>query len=246
MTVPSSASESMPTVRAGADHTGPMQQETDGTAGPASGRVTVRRGAIRAEYERASMLAVLDAGLVAHVGVVTDDGPIVLPMAYGRSDEWLYVHGSVANAALRAAADHDICVTVTMLDGLVIGRSVFHNSMNYRSIVVRGVARRVTDPAEHLQALRLVSDHNVETWSSGRAPTDAEVRQTMVLAVALDEMSAKIRGGDPVDEPEDLCGPHWGGHVPIRSVYGEAIPAEGLGSGIAVPDAVAALADSPV
>jgi len=223
-----------------------MQQHTDDTAGPASERVTLRRGTIRAEYDRAAMLAVLDAGLVAHVGVVTEDGPIVVPMAYGRSDDTLYVHGSVANAALRAAAGADVCVTVTVLDGLVIGRSVFHNSMNYRSVVVRGATRRVTEPAEHLDALRLVSDHIVSTWATGRTPTDMEIRQTMVLAVALDEMSAKIRGGDPVDEPEDLGGPHWGGHVPIRAVYGAPVPAVDLLAGIAVPEPVAALAGMPV
>jgi len=235
------ASESTLPAGDGVDHTGPMPQEIDSGAGPASGRVTVRRGALRAEYDRDAMLAVLDAGLVAHVGVVTEQGPIVVPMAYGRTDECLYVHGSVANAALREAADHDVCVTVTMLDGLVIGRSVFHNSMNYRSVVVRGVARRVTDPAEHLRALHLVSDHIVPTWVSGRAPSDIEIRQTMVLAVSLEEMSAKIRGGDPVDEPEDLDGPHWGGHVPIHSVYGRPVPSADLGAGIDVPAAVAAL-----
>ena len=188
-------------------------------AEPTTDRVRVRRGAIRAEYDRDAVLEVLDAGLIAHIGVMTDEGPIVLPMAYGRDDEWLYLHGSVANAALRAAVGQDICVTVTILDGLVVGRCPFHNSMNYRGVVVRGTARRVDDPDEHLTALRLVSDHVVATWDTGRAPSDAEIRKTMVIAVSLVEMSAKIRGGDPVDEPEDLDGPHWAGHVPIRSVW---------------------------
>ena len=155
-------------------HDGPMAAE------PSTERVRVRRGAIRAEYDRAAILEVLDAGLIAHVGVMTDEGPIVLPMAYGRDDEWLYVHGSVANAALRAAVGQDICVTVTIVDGIVIGRSPFHNSMNYRGVVVRGVARRVDDPDEHARALRLVSDHVVATWDTGRPPSDAEVRKTMV------------------------------------------------------------------
>ena len=140
-------------------------------------------------------------------------------MAYGRDDEWLYLHGSVANAALRAAVGQDICVTVTILDGIVVGRCPFHNSMNYRGVVVRGTARRVDDPDEHMTALRLVSDHVVATWDTGRPPSDAEIRKTMVIAVPLVEMSAKIRAGDPVDEPEDLDGPHWAGHVPIRSVW---------------------------
>src|SRR3954470_8926085 len=159
------------------------------TAEPASERVRLRRGAIRAEYDRDEILAVLDAGLIAHVGVMTDDGPIVLPMAYGRTDEWIYVHGSVANAALRAAAGTDICLPVTIVGGMVVGRCPFHNSMNYRGVVVRGIARRVDDPAEHVAALKLVSDHVMPTWDTAREPNAAEIRKTMVVAVALDEMS---------------------------------------------------------
>jgi nitroimidazol reductase NimA-like FMN-containing flavoprotein (pyridoxamine 5'-phosphate oxidase superfamily) len=213
---------------------------------PASDRVRVRRGAIRANYDRDAIFEVLDAGLIAHVGVVTDDGPIVVAMAYGRTDEWLYVHGSVANAALRAAAGQDVCVTVTIVDGIVVGRSPFHNSMNYRGVVVRGMARRVDDPDEHLAALRLVSDHVVPTWDAGRAPSEQEVRQTMVIAVPLVEVSAKIRTGDPIDVAADLDGPHWGGHVPIRSMWEAAVGAGDLGAGVAVPVAVAALEGRPV
>ena len=215
-------------------------------AQPASERVRLRRGPTRAAYDRETMLAVLDTGLVAHVGVVTDDGPIVLPMAYARTDEWLYVHGSAANAMLRAAVGHDICVTVTVLDGLVVGRSPFHNSMHYRGVVVRGVARRVEDPAEHLRALQLVSDHVVPTWDTGRLPTEREMRKTMVLAVPLTEMSAKIRDGGPGDEPEDLGGPHWGGHVPLLAAWGAPVPAADLDPSVAAPTAVAALRDRPV
>jgi nitroimidazol reductase NimA-like FMN-containing flavoprotein (pyridoxamine 5'-phosphate oxidase superfamily) len=208
---------------------------------PASERVRLRRGAIRAEYDRAAIFEVLDAGMIAHVGVVTDDGPIVLPMAFARTDEWLYVHGSVANAALRAAVGRDICVTVTIVDGMVVGRCPFHNSMNYRGVVVRGVARRVDDPAEHLEALRLVSDHVMPTWETSRPPSATEIRQTMVVAVALTEMSAKIRAGDPIDEPADLGGPHWAGHVPVRTVWEAPVPSADLTPGIAVPPGIAAL-----
>jgi nitroimidazol reductase NimA-like FMN-containing flavoprotein (pyridoxamine 5'-phosphate oxidase superfamily) len=216
------------------------------TAEPASDRVRLRRGAIRAEYDRDAILAVLDAGLIAHVGVVTDDGPIVLPMAYGRDDEWLYVHGSIANAALRAGEGQDICITVTIVDGMVVGRCPFHNSMNYRGVVVRGVARRVTDAAEHLRALKLVSDHVMPTWDTAREPNAAEIRKTMVLAVELVEMSAKIRAGDPIDEPEDVGGPHWAGHVPLRTTWEEAVDAGDLPAGIAVPDGIAILAGQRV
>jgi uncharacterized protein len=216
------------------------------TAEPASDRVRLRRGATRADYDRDTIFAVLDAGLIAHVGVVTDDGPIVLPMAYGRTDEWLYVHGSVANAALRAAAGTDICITVTIVDGMVVGRCPFHNSMNYRGVVVRGIARRVDDPAEHVAALKLVSDHVMPTWDTGREPNAAEIRKTMVIAVALDEMSAKIRGGDPIDEPEDIAGPHWAGHVPLRTTWEVPVHSQDLPDGISVPDGIAVLAGTRV
>lgn len=218
-----------------------MSDPGDHDPAPTSERVRVRRGAIRAEYDRDAIFEVLDAGLIAHVGVITDSGPIVLPMAYGRTDDWLYLHGSAANAALRAAVASDICVTVTIVDGIVVGRSPFHNSMNYRGVVVRGVARLVDDRHEHLDALRLVSDHVVATWDSGRPPTELEIRKTMVIAVPLVEMSAKIRTGDPIDEPEDLGGPHWGGHVPIRSVWEQALPATDLPHGVEVPPAIASL-----
>jgi nitroimidazol reductase NimA-like FMN-containing flavoprotein (pyridoxamine 5'-phosphate oxidase superfamily) len=222
----------------------PMQSVNG--SGPVSDRVRVRRGATRANYDRDVVFGILDAGLIAHVGVVTDDGPIVLPMAYGRTDEWLYLHGSAANAAMRAAVGHDVCVTVTLVDGLLVGRSPFHNSMHYRAVIVRGVARRVEDPGEHLAALRLVSDHVVATWDAGRAPTEREMRKTMVIAVPLVEVSAKIRIGDPADEPEDLDGPHWGGHVPIHASWGEPVASSDLRGGIACPPALRALAGREV
>jgi nitroimidazol reductase NimA-like FMN-containing flavoprotein (pyridoxamine 5'-phosphate oxidase superfamily) len=215
-------------------------------AQPQTDRVRLRRGAARGVYDRDAVFAVLDVGLVAHVGVVTNDGPIVLPMAYGRTDEWLYVHGSVANAMLRAAVGTDVCVTVTIVDGLIVGRSPFHNSMNYRSAVVRGVARRVSDPDEHLLALRLISDRVVPTWDAGRPPTASEIRRTMALAVPLVEVSAKLRTGGPADEPEDLDGPHWGGRVPIRSVWEAPIGASDLPAGVATPAALVALTGLPV
>jgi nitroimidazol reductase NimA-like FMN-containing flavoprotein (pyridoxamine 5'-phosphate oxidase superfamily) len=216
------------------------------TAEPASDRVRLRRGANRAEYDRDAILAVLDAGLIAHVGVTTDEGPIVLPMAYGRDDDWLYVHGSIANAALRAAAGHDICITITIVDGMVVGRCPFHNSMNYRGVVVRGLARKVDDPDEHLRALRLVSDHVMPTWDTARQPNAAEIRKTMVIAVPLTEMSAKIRVGDPIDEPEDVDGPHWAGHVPLTTTWEAPVDSCDLPAGVPVPDGIAVLAGQRV
>jgi uncharacterized protein len=208
---------------------------------PASERVRLRRGVHNAVYDRHAILAILDAAPVAHVGVMTPDGLLVIPMAFGRTDEHLYLHGAVANGALRAAVDNDVCVTVTLVDGLIVARSPFHNSMRYRSVVVRGVARRVTGE-EHVEALRLVVDHVVANWSTGRPPNADELRRTLVVAVPLDEVSAKVREGGPSDEPADLGGPHWAGAVPLRSTWGDPEPSPDLAPGIEPPPAVAALA----
>jgi uncharacterized protein len=170
----------------------------------------------------------------------------VIPMAFGYEGEWLYLHGSVANAALRAAAGEEVCVTVTVVDGLVVGRTPFHSSMNYRSVVVRGRARRVDDPAEHIRALAVVSDHIVATWDTGRPPTESELRRTFVLAVPLAEASAKVRTGDPKDEPEDLSGSHWAGTVPIDTTWRAPVPSGDLTAGIPVPAAFAGLEGTPV
>ncbi len=213
-----------------------------GDVTPASERIRLRRGAHLGSYDSGSVNAVLDAGVVAHVGVVTPEGPIVIPMGYGRDDEVVYVHGAVGNAALRAAAGEQVCVTVTVLDGLIVGRSPFHNSMRYRSVVVRGAARRVTAADEHMAALRLISDHVISTWEHARAPTDAEIRKTMVLAVPLAEASVKVRTGGPVDEPEDLDGPHWGGAVPLLATWGQPEPADDLVPGIAAPPSATGIA----
>jgi nitroimidazol reductase NimA-like FMN-containing flavoprotein (pyridoxamine 5'-phosphate oxidase superfamily) len=222
------------------------EDRTMSSTEPGSDRVRLRRMAQRGCYDRDAVFAVLDAGLIAHVGVVSDDGPVVLPMAYGRSDDWLYLHGSVANAALRAAVGADICVTVTLVDGIVVARSPFHNSMNYRSVVVRGTARRVDDAEERLAALRAVSDHVTPTWDAGRPPTQGELRATLVVAVALVEMSAKVRSGDPIDERADLDGPYWAGHVPIASSWGRPIPSADLRDRVDVPTAIASMTGRPL
>jgi nitroimidazol reductase NimA-like FMN-containing flavoprotein (pyridoxamine 5'-phosphate oxidase superfamily) len=221
------------------------RSKDDGIGQPTSERVTLRRGASRAAYGLDVVHAILDAGLVAHVGVPTESGPIVLPMAYGRTDDTLYLHGSAANAMLRAARSTEICATVTIVDGLVFARSPFHNSMNYRSVVVRGLARPVDDPAEHLEALRLISNHVVDNWEHGRAPNPVEIRKTMAIAVPLDESSAKVRVGDPLDEPEDLDGPHWAGTVPLRYSWDRPIPAADLGAGIETPPPIVAAFGEP-
>jgi nitroimidazol reductase NimA-like FMN-containing flavoprotein (pyridoxamine 5'-phosphate oxidase superfamily) len=207
-------------------------------AEPPSDRTRVRRGADNADYDPATVRAILDAGLVAHVGVVTERGPIVLPMAYGRTDTELFLHGAVANAMLRDGEDLDVCATITIVDGLVVARAPFHNTMRYRSVVVRGTAHRLEGEPK-VDALRAVTDHVLENWDSGRTPTEQELRATLVLAVPLQEASAKIREGGPRDDVVDLDGPHWAGAVPIETRWAQLEPANDLDSAIAPPPAIA-------
>lgn len=216
--------------------------DVEGDPVPASERTTLRRGAGRAVYDRDEILAILDAGVVAHVGAVGEHGPIVLPMAYGRDDAYLYLHGAMANAILRAGRSAQVCVTVSVLDGLIFARTPFHNSMAYRSVVVRGEGRLVDDPDDKREALRIITDHVVRHWDGQRPPTAAEVRRTQVLAVPLAEASAKVRPHHPADEPEDVAGPHWAGTVPVHRVYGAPIPAPDLAGSVPVPPAIAQLA----
>lgn len=187
---------------------------------PASQRTTVRRGADRAVYDRDEINSILDCGLVAHVGVQTPDGPLVLPMAYGRDDTHLYLHGALANHLLANGANSDICVTVTHVDGLVMARTPFHNSMNYRSVVVRGVAEKVVEPSEKAAALKIITDHIVENWDHTRPASDADLRATTVVKVPLTEASGKVRSGDPIDTPEDMAGPWWAGVIPVVTTFG--------------------------
>ena len=199
-------------------------------------RTTLHRLRERGRTDRADLYAVLDAGLVCHVGVVIDGTPVVLPTGYGRVGDTLYLHGSSGNQALRHAAGQDICVTVTHLDGLVCARSVFNHSMNYRSAVVFGVARLVTDPEEKLLALRTITEHLVPgQWSYVRQPSKKELAATSALALPLTEASVKIRGGGPSDEPEDYELDVWAGVVPVTTGFGEPEPDAVLRPGIDTP-----------
>jgi len=211
---------------------------------PPSGRTTLKRGANRAVYGPDQIRTILQSGLIAHVGVTTDDGPIVLPMAYGVRNDEILIHGGVANAMLRGGRDVDVCVTVTIVDGLVVARSPLHNSMNYRSVVIRGLATPITDAEDHSAALQVINDHIAPIWDTARAPSDLDFRQTMVLSVPLTEASAKVRSGDPIDDAADIGGPHWAGVLPLTSTWGHVVPAGDLRSGIEPPPAVIALADT--
>ena len=206
-----------------------------------SSRTTVRRGANRAIYAPDDVRTILDAGMIAHVGVQTPEGPLVLPMAYGRDDTTLYLHGAAANHLLGTGDGHEICATVTLVDGLVMARTPFHNSMNYRSVVVRGRATKVDAKDAKLRALKIITDHVVENWDLGRKVSDVDERKTLVLEMPLAEASAKVRAGDPIDEPEDMAGPWWAGVIPIETRFGEPFTAADLTGSNPPPPAFAAL-----
>ena len=219
-----------------------MVDEAKGFGGAPSDRTRVRRGVPRARYGRGDVLDILDAGLIAHVGVTTAEGPLVLPMAYGRDGDWLYLHGAAANHLLNTGDGCEVCVTVTHLDGLVMARTPFHNSMNYRSVVVRGRATRILDEKRRLYALELITDHVVAHWDLVRPPSQSDLRKTMVLELPLAEASAKVRTGDPVDEPDDIAGPWWGGVVPITTRFDAPVASADLTGDGRPPAPIEALA----
>jgi uncharacterized protein len=178
----------------------------------------VKREPQRGVYERETIDAILDEALVCHLGFAIDGQPYVIPTLHARVGDRLYVHGSAASRMLRhAAADARICVTVTLLDGLVLARSVFNHSIDYRSVVVLGTPTLVEDVAEKREALHAFTEHIAPgRWDEARQPTDKELKATWILSIPLDEASAKIRTGPPEDEPEDRDLPVWAGVVPIH------------------------------
>ncbi len=202
-------------------------------------RSTVRRNAVRARTDRSDLYAVLDAGLIGHLGIVLGGSPVVLPTAYGRQGETLYLHGSTGAASLRAAATGlPVCFTVTHLDGIVYARSSFHHSMNHRSAVVHGTARLVTDPDERLAGLEALTEHLAPgSWTATRTPDRRELAATAVLALDLHEASVKVRTGPPGDDDEDVVAntADWAGVLPIRTVVGEPEPCPLLPGDVPVP-----------
>jgi uncharacterized protein len=211
----------------------------------ATERTTLHRHRDRGRTERADLDAVLEAGLVCHLGVIIDGVPAVLPTGYGRIADNLYLHGSSANRSLLAAAGQQVCVTVTLLDGLVIARAVFNHSMNYRSAVIFGEARLVTGEEEKLAALRAVTNHLVPgRWEHARTPNRKELAATAVLALPLDEASVKIRADGVKDEPEDLGLDIWAGVLPAALTFGAAEPDAHMAGNVAVPEHISALADA--
>jgi|SRR5580658_4040077 nitroimidazol reductase NimA-like FMN-containing flavoprotein (pyridoxamine 5'-phosphate oxidase superfamily) len=209
-------------------------------------RTTLHRLRERGATDRSALHAVLDAGLICHFGVIIDGTPVVLPTGYGRIGETLYLHGSSANKSFQFAEDQDVCVTVTLIDGLVCARSVFHNSMNYRSAVIFGPARLVTDSDERLAAIQAITEHLIPgRWEHSRKPTKKELAATAVLALPLDEASVKTRTGDPKDDEEDYDLDIWAGVLPITQTVGPARPDLRLKTGIVTPVHITDLESPP-
>ena len=200
-------------------------------------RTRLVREADRAVYNREAAYRILDEGFLCHVGFVVDGQPFVIPTSYGRKDDNLYIHGSAASRMLRQMKESvPVCVTVTLLDGLVLARSIFNHSMNYRSVVILGKAMLVDQPEEKLEALRLLSEHIIPgRWADVRQPNEKELKATSVLCLPIEEFSAKVRSGPAIDDEEDYSFPTWAGVVPLemkaetplddpRMLSGQALP----------------------
>jgi len=201
----------------------------------------VRRMSDRGSYDRETINAILDEGLVAHVGLVSRERPVVIPMVYGRDGDTLYIHGSPASRLLRDGRDgHQLCVAVTLLDGLVLARAPIHHSVNFRSVVVMGEATEVEDLDEKNRILDLIVEHVVPGRTDGSRPnTEKELKGTLVLALPIDEASAKIRSGPPVDDDEDYALPHWAGEIPLGIAVGDPVADPRLSDGIETPPHIA-------
>ena len=205
---------------------------------PQTDRTRLKRLPKRGHFDRETVYAILDEGFICHVGFVANGQPFVIPTGYARVDDKLYIHGSQASRMLRSLADGlDACVTVTIVDGLVLARSAFHHSMNYRSVLVFGHATLVAEPQEKYAALVALSEHIVPgRWADVREPNEQEMKLTTVLCLPLDEASAKIRSGPPLDDEEDYELPIWAGVVPLKLVAGEPVNDPRLPADIPVPD----------
>lgn len=201
-------------------------------------RTRVVREADRAVYDRETIYRILDEGFLCHVGFSVESQPFVIPTSYGRQDANLYIHGSAASRMLRQMKEGvPVCITVTLLDGLVLARSVFNHSMNYRSVVILGKATLVDDPEEKLAALRVLSEHILPSrWDDSRQPNERELKATSVLRVPIEEFSAKVRVGPPIDDAEDMSFPTWAGVVPLEMKAGTPIADERLDSSRCVPE----------
>jgi hypothetical protein len=189
-------------------------------------RTQVKRLPKRGKYDQETVHQILDCGIVCHVGFNVEGQPYVIPTNYGRKGETLYIHGSAASRMLRTLSDGiPVCITVTHLDGLVLARSAFHHSVNYRSVVILGTAKLVEDPAEKREALRIFTEQVMKgRWDDVRHPTEQELKGTTVLSIALEEVSAKVRTGGPIDDEADYALPVWAGVLPLETIAKPPIP----------------------
>jgi nitroimidazol reductase NimA-like FMN-containing flavoprotein (pyridoxamine 5'-phosphate oxidase superfamily) len=203
-------------------------------------RTTVKRIPKRGSYDRDTINAILDEAFICHVGFVLDGQPYVIPTGFARIGDDLYIHGSSASRMLGSLAESiEVCVTVTLIDGLVLARSAFHHSMNYRSVVILGKAEMVTDSEEKNKALEAFTNHIIPArWPEIRRPSTLELKATTVLRLPVTEASAKIRTGDPVDDDEDYSMNVWAGVLPLKLQPGEPVADAKLSPGITLPDYV--------
>ncbi len=208
-------------------------------------RTRLRRAPEQGSFARADLEAVLDAGWICHLGVIIDGWPMVVPTTYGRSGRWLYLHGSVASRSLRVGTRQPVCVTVTHVDGIVVARSVFNHSVNYRSAMVYGAAD-ILRADDKVDALRAIADHVVPgQWDYARAPSVRELSQTTVLRLALDQASVKTSVGPPGDgDGPDADLPVWAGEIPVRLAAGPPVTAPGVPDGVSIPEHLDILAAS--
>lgn len=225
-------------MRASIGYSRPDSRETPMQKISQTSRTTVKRLPKRGSYDRETINSILDEGFICHIGFVVEGQPFVIPTGYARLDDRLLIHGSQASRMLRTLSDGvDVCLSVTLIDGLVLARSAFNHSMNYRSVVVLGRARPVDDRDEKLAALLALSEHFIRgRWQDVREPTESELRQTTVLSLPIDEASAKIRTGPPIDDEEDYALNVWAGVIPLKLVAGDPVPDPRLAEGVAVPN----------
>lgn len=201
-------------------------------------RTQVKRLPKRGRYDEETVFQILDSGFVCHVGFAVDGQPFVIPTNYGRSERTLYLHGSAASRMLKTLSEGvPVCVTVTHVDGLVLARSAFHHSTNYRSVVIFGTARLVEDPAEKMEALRIFTEHVMKgRWDNVRWPTEQEMKGTTVLALPIEEVSAKVRTGGPIDDEPDYALPVWAGVLPLEVVAKSPEPDPARKADVPIPD----------
>ncbi|MGI9643466.1 MAG: pyridoxamine 5'-phosphate oxidase family protein [Acidimicrobiia bacterium] len=204
-----------------------------------SNRIAVRRLPERGRYDTETIHQVLDEAMICHLSFITDDGPVVIPTIHARLGDTLYLHGSHASRMMRTIVDADVCVAATIVDGIVAARALFHHSLNYRSVVVFGTTRLVDDADERSAAFKAITEHILPgRWEEGRQPNVKEDKGTKLLAIEINEASAKVRTGPPGDDEEDMSSGIWAGVIPVATVAGQPIPAPDLEPGIDLPPSV--------